>query len=284
MVAIHELLKSAHQQLKPITANPWREAEDLLCCALGKTRNEILLVDPCQEIPLPVTTQFTKYLSLRVQGTPLPYVLGFQNFYGLAFAVNPAVLIPRPETEVLVQEALRLVESFRTTSVTIADIGTGSGCIAISVAHALPTVPTLSITAIDISGEALGIALRNAKTHQVHDRITFVQGDLTIPLREKPQVILANLPYLPTDMVCANALLVQEPKAALDGGQDGLGVYRRLFNQIGARAWNTLHMIVEIDPIQEKSIMGELKARWPQCYVEFVKDMHGLTRVARVAL
>ncbi len=172
---------------------------------------------------------------IRIQkGEPLPYVLGHWEFFGLDFKITPDVLIPRPETEMIVEQAILWLQSRQAANqvrLRAADVGTGSGCIAIALAH---HIQNLHVLATDLSLPALKIARQNASMHNVLDRMDFVQSDLLPPhpsplLREDHfDVICANLPYIPTKILHDLQIYGHEPTMALDGGEDGLNLIRRL--------------------------------------------------------
>jgi release factor glutamine methyltransferase len=175
-------------------------------------------------------TQFRELIGRRVQGWPVAYLVGSKDFYLLRFEVTPAVLIPRPDTETLVQKALDLLKERPTARVL--DIGTGSGCIAISLKHGCPGIDVL---AVDVSPDALDVARRNAKTHGVG--VSFAQGDLFAPVTGEPpfDLIVSNPPYIAPSAIAELAPDVRdhEPRIALDGGPDGLAFYRRLVADAG---------------------------------------------------
>lgn len=179
--------------------------------------------------------RFDDYMAMvarRAAGEPLQYITGHQEFYGLDFIVTPAVLIPRPETEFLVETAIKIIREAGLESPLVADVGTGSGCIAVTLAI---EIPHARLIAIDLSADALAVARRNAEHHRVADRIDFIEGDFLDPLAragaaESLDLIASNPPYVGA----SDADLIQrevrewEPHAALFGGPDGLDYYRRL--------------------------------------------------------
>ena len=174
--------------------------------------------------------EYYKSLVLRhAKGEPLQYLTGEREFFGLDFQVNPAVLIPRPETEILVEAALGIIRERLGPKVMFADVGTGSGCIAVSLAH---EAPSSMGWATDISGPALQTARRNAVRHKVSGRIQFVRADLLDCFYGKPvfDMILSNPPYVPLEEYNAlpSGVRDYEPRRALYGGRDGLDFYRRL--------------------------------------------------------
>jgi release factor glutamine methyltransferase len=180
----------------------------------------------------PVTPEFLERfqaaIERRARHEPVAFITGHREFWGLDFAVTPATLVPRPETEMIVEEALRLLPA--SESATVLDIGTGSGCVGVSIAHERPGV---TVIATDLSHAALLVARRNARTHGVDSRVRFVRTDLSTGIGAHVNVIVSNPPYVPE--VAAPALLPDvlryEPHTALFGGTDGLSVVRRLFTE-----------------------------------------------------
>jgi release factor glutamine methyltransferase len=172
-------------------------------------------------------SRFKSLIQKRAEGCPTAYLTGQRDFYLLSFEVSPAVLIPRPDTEMLILAAADALKPLNQPR--ILDLGTGSGCIAVSLAHQWKTA---HITAVDVSPEALAIARRNATTHGVAERVTFLQGDLFAPLvaEAKYEMIISNPPYIaPTEIeTLAPEVRDHEPRLALDGGPDGLDFYRRI--------------------------------------------------------
>jgi release factor glutamine methyltransferase len=202
------------------------EAEILLAHSLGCQRTQLYVQLDLE----PTEAQRTAFRSLvkkRAERCPVAYLVGKRDFYLLTFEVTPAVLIPRPETEQLVLEALAILKPL--TAPRVLDIGTGSGCIAISLAHQQPKA---DVTAIDISADALAVAQRNAEKHQVASRMRFLQGNLMAPLdaNERFDLIVSNPPYIAESEYAELDADVRdfEPKLALVSGQNGLEVYQQL--------------------------------------------------------
>lgn len=187
-----------------------------------------------------------KYISRRQRNEPLPYILGFKDFFGLRFKIDKRALIPRPETENLVEEVVRHVQSSKIKGVEVVDVGTGSGCIAISLAK---NIPSAKIYAVDIDPNALDLAKENASTHGVEDKIIFLAGDLLNTLDKKVDIIVANLPYIPTSTIpfLQPEIYAWEPKTALDGGKDGMVLYKRLFNQAKEKLNKSGVLFYELD-------------------------------------
>ncbi|MBC7252197.1 MAG: peptide chain release factor N(5)-glutamine methyltransferase, partial [Anaerolineae bacterium] len=200
--------------------SPRLEAELLLAHVLSVERAYIL-AHPEHNLSPAESARYRQLIHRRAQHEPLAYLLGHQEFYGLDFYVSPAVLIPRPETELLVEEALAAARTSSSRPWCVADVGTGSGAIAVSLAvH----VPHARVYATDASAEALAVAEENCRRHGVSERVILLQGHLLSPLPEAVDCIVANLPYVSHaewDSLPAE-IAVYEPRAALDGGPDGL--------------------------------------------------------------
>lgn len=205
---------------------------------------------------------------------PKQYLSGFSEFYKLKFKVTPDVLIPRPETEILVDEVLKFAEEKLTDQekITIFDIGTGSGIIAISIAKNLKKA---KIFAIDISKKALEITKLNVKFHKAEKQIFLLENDLITNLKTAPDIIACNLPYIPTARLMFIDPLVRdfEPRLALDGGTDGLEIYRRLFSQMLENKIFPKMLIAEIDEDQGYTISLEARRFFPEAEVEIKKDL-----------
>jgi release factor glutamine methyltransferase len=192
----------------------------------------------------------------RQEGCPTAHIVGKKEFYSLDFAVSPATLIPRPDTELLVDEALRQAKPL--TDPLIADIGTGTGCVAVALAHRLPKA---RIVAVDISAEALETARGNATRLGVADRVDFRLGDLLAPLAGlRPDLIVSNPPYIPTNDIAGldPGVRDHEPALALDGGPDGLRVIERLAEQALSLLAPGGRLLVEIGAGQEEGARGVL--------------------------
>lgn len=216
----------------------------------------------------------------RMFGEPLAYILGYREFYGLNLVVDENVLVPRQETESMAEEVIGFVRAWFLGQVTIADIGTGSGAIAIALASSLPEACLL---AIDTSKEALDVAQVNVNKHGLSDRIDLIHGDLLEPLEYPVDIIVSNPPYLSTSDIARLTLEIQsEPALALDGGEDGLDVTRRLFQSAPAYLNPNGAMFVEIDPRHFHYVIDLAHAAFPQELVGFSNDLLGLPRIVQV--
>jgi len=231
------------------------------------------------EVPAPAERQLAQLVARRLTREPLAYILGRREFYGINLLVNPNVLIPRPETETLVEHALFMaLMGMENPALVIADVGTGTGAIAINLAIHLPNA---RIYATDVSDEALDVASYNIRGHNVADRVTLLKGDLLEPLPEPVDLIAANLPYIPTDRIPTLQPEVQrEPREALDGGPDGLDHIRRLVAQAaGGKLKEPGVILLELDPEQAPAVEALAHQLFPDAQTSVEKDLARLDRV-----
>jgi release factor glutamine methyltransferase len=249
-----------------------RDAELLLLHAARLTKID-LLTHPEQELSEAQMSAYRAAIARRMRHEPVQYITGTQEFYGRQFIVTPAVLIPRPETEHLVEAVLVLHPAPRG----ILDIGTGSGILAITLALELAKV---TVTATDISSAALPIAQRNAAALGATDRIHFVESDLfaAIPA-ERFDCIVSNPPYVPSTEVLEPQVRDYEPASALYAGDDGLAIYRRLLPAAATHLEPGGHLVVEIGHGQRDAI-GELLCASGFEGIRFIDDLQGIPRVA----
>jgi release factor glutamine methyltransferase len=249
-----------------------RDAELLLMYALGITR-AWLLANPQRELLREEETRFNALIAERATGKPIQYITGTQEFFGLAFFVDQDVLIPRPETEHLVEAVIAKLPKDR--AVKIADVGTGSGAIAVTLAHALPLA---QITALDISPAALRVAARNAAAHSVETRLRFVHSDLLDACAgEVFDVIVSNPPYIAESEILERQVQEFEPSLALFAGATGYEVYERLIPQAQRFLCTNGLLAMEIG-FGQSARLEELLHDWKN--VEFIKDLQGIPRVA----
>jgi release factor glutamine methyltransferase len=213
-------------------------------------------------------------------GEPLPYVLGWWEFYGRRFRVTPDVLIPRPETETLVEHTLsRLRPSPQ--PLRFLDVGTGSGCLAVTLVAETPTAHALGV---DTSGPAVRLARANAAAHGVGDRVDWVQGDLVSAVGGRWDVIVANLPYIPRHRLAQLEVARHEPILALDGGEDGLQVVRRLILALPRVLRSGGFAAFEIDEGQAETLVPLAEREIPGAKVDVHDDFWGRERFLTVVL
>lgn len=217
-------------------------------------------------------------LARLCAGTPLPYLTGKQEFYGLEFEVSPDVLIPRPETELLVEEALAWLIAHQGKH-KAADAGCGSGCIAVSLAR---HIPDLILTACDLSRPALEVTRRNSLRHGVNECIRAVQMDLLSGLSGPFDLVCANLPYIPSRTVDEIRVALFEPRLALDGGPDGLDLIGRLLAD--APRWLAPGglILLEIEARQGEQAIALAREALPTSQVTLLQDLAGLDRLVKV--
>ncbi len=210
---------------------------------------------------------------------PSQYIKGWVEFYKLKFKVTPDVLIPRPETELLIDEVLSFARP-GLARLTILDLGTGSGNIAISLASHLRGV-NVNIIATDVSKKALAVAKQNAKLHGVLNRIEFIESNLLEKITRQPDIIVTNLPYIPNYRIpyLDSSVKDFEPHVALDGGNDGFELYRKLFQQINKRGWKIKLIIGEIDYTHGELAIQEAQRYFPKAKVEVKLDLAQNIRV-----
>jgi len=247
----------------------WLEAELLLrhALCLGSVG---LFLEHDEELGPSQVKLISLLVDRRVSGEPVAYITGKREFYGIEFHVNPHVLIPRPETEHLVEKALEIVSLIKYP--VVADIGTGSGAIAVSLAA---EVPDARVFAVDISDPAIDTARLNARRQGVESHITFLYGDLAEPLPEPVDVLIANLPYVNS----ADCVASPEPQLALDGGVGGLDAIERLCNSLEGKLRPGGWVLLEIGQGQAETVQRLLREALPDARVGTIKDLAGIDRV-----
>jgi len=326
-IVVKQALSLANQKLKKAKIDSHALDSEILLAHVLKTTKETLYTHPEKKLKASRLVAYNKLIQRRARHEPVAYLIGHKEFYGLDFLINKKVLIPRPETELMVEETLKLLTCLpvgKATNylptgqagklpTTIIDVGTGSGCIAITIAKNLPlTLPSphgervsegrvrgIKFIATDISRDALKLARLNAHRHGVDKQITFLQGNLLNPFSRTPKlqakklksyklILTANLPYLPTAEWRQTMPDVKkyEPRQALDGGKDGLKYYRQLFTQLKNYSLLPTHyyLLLEICPHQAKAISIIAKQFLSPCKIEIKKDLAKRDRLAIIKL
>ncbi|MBX3038853.1 MAG: peptide chain release factor N(5)-glutamine methyltransferase [Anaerolineales bacterium] len=276
------------------------DAQVLLAHVLRISRPQ-LIAHPNAPLDLLQLDSATQAFARLKAGEPLPYILGQWEFFGLGFEVNEHVLIPRPETELLVEKAIAYLKN-NPDKRNIIDVGTGSGIIAISIAK---HIPDAKILATDISPNALQVAKRNAIKHGVQKQIEFVECDLlpdrrpltadrpdnlsTVQRPPSIDFICANLPYIPTQTLHELKIYGKEPTLALDGGEDGLDLYRKLFSIVSKNdnhfnKLNNLVWLCEVEATQGISATNLAKEFFPNANVNLHQDLAGKDRLIEIIL
>jgi release factor glutamine methyltransferase len=256
---------------------PGLDAEVLLRHVLGIDRTALFV-----RLPGPIAADalatYDALIEERTRDTPVAYLTGEREFMGLTFEVIPGVLVPRPETELLVSWAVSWLREREREPVTVVDAGTGSGAIAISVAVAMGPDWQGRVIASDISLDALSVATRNRARLDLHQHVAIIHGSLLSWVRGPVDLILANLPYLRPEQIAENPSLAAEPRLALDGGPDGLD----LIGQILADAPRVLAaggaIGLEIDPSQRDHVVNLARKLFQAADVQVLRDLAGLDR------
>jgi release factor glutamine methyltransferase len=254
------------------------ECELLLRHALNLSRTQLYL-DLDHELHPKQEEAFWQLIKRRLDGEPTAYITGHREFYGLDFYVDRRVLIPRPESELLVETALGLAQNHPLS--TIAEVGTGCGAIAISLALSLPEA---KIYATDISAAALEVALVNCQKHGVVDRVHLLHGNMLDPLPEPVDLIIANLPYVKQSELARMGSARFEPRLALDGGLDGTKRIHQLCRQVGGKLQPGGFLLLEIGQGQRRAVTAFLHTLFPTGKIEVVPDLSGIDRVVSLSL
>jgi len=247
-LTVLEVLKLASDHFQKRGSDSARlDAEVLLAHTLGLRRLDLYLKfdRPLSEVEV---TSYRELVAKRAKGEPVAYLVGHKEFMGLDFVVTPAVLVPNPDTEVLVQRAVEIVREAK-RPMRVADVGTGSGCIAVAIAHYAANV---EVVASDVSPEALEVARRNVVAHGLDSRIQLVCGDLMGPLAGSFDLICANLPYIAEGLPLAPEVVAQ-PARALYADAEGSALVTRLLDDSSSRLSAGGRVLAELDP----SIMAE---------------------------
>lgn len=298
MTATRALVEAGTERLRAAGSDtPRLDAELLLAYAIGVDRTAVIAHGDAP-VGIDAEAAYEGFISRRETGEPVAYLRGLKEFHGIALTVDARALIPRPETELLVDTAIAAVMTALTAGLDrpeplrVADVGTGSGAIAVALAVALRKrqVPPedLTLIAMDVSEEALDLARENAVAHGVGDRLRFVASDLLPPgARSEPfDIVLANLPYVRAGELDAMAgrpvSTTFEPRLALDGGDDGLAVIGRLLEQLPWGLAADGLALLEIGGDQGVMAPAMVEERLPGWSCEVIPDLAGLPRVLRL--
>lgn len=274
---VKDAVKKAHKLLSDANVgDAFFESELLLRQTLNINRAEFFLRTG-SEISGEEQSLFFRLVERRAKGEPSAYILGKREFYGLEFLVDPRVLIPRPETELLVEEAISILNKTGGKALCV-DVGTGSGAIPISITK---NTSCTQLVAIDLSEDALEVAHKNCLKHKVEDKITLICGNLLEQFCKKADLITANLPYIKNGDGYDNSF---EPKLALDGGTDGLEIINRLCRQIG----NTLKpcgtALFEVGLGQAQTTAKTLKNLYPKAEINIINDFSEIERIVKITM
>jgi release factor glutamine methyltransferase len=284
-VLLQDLLDTTAERLSPLSDTPQLDAQVLLAHVFDKPRTWVI----AHPTSTPDFEQAAKISALTKRlelGEPLPYVLGHWEFFGLDFDITPDVLIPRPETELLVERAVAWLQASPERR-TVADIGTGSGCIAISFAMHIPKVRILGT---DISLPALKVARRNAIKFNIAHQIDFVQCDLlpqhidSLSTDRHFDLVCANLPYIPTGKLNTLPIYGREPTIALDGGADGLDPFRKFFKLVPEWMASGGRILLEIEATRGLAVLSLAYDAFSSAAIHLHQDLTGHDRLLEIQL
>lgn len=261
------------------------DAKILLCSVLGLSISQ-LFAQSDRILSDEELHRMEGLLDKRINRVPTAYLVNSRQFYGMDFYVDNRVLIPRPETEVLVEEAIKFGQEWRKNNqgvMNIADVGTGSGAIAVSL---VANIPGSIVYATDISEDALSVAAINIQKHDFAGRIKLAKGYLLEQIIEKLQMVVANLPYIKeSDLALLPPEISKyEPRAALDGGKYGIGLVQELIKQSAGKIAAGGAVLLEIGIGQEEEIIRTATVNLPVAKIELTKDLSGINRVLKIVI
>lgn len=281
MAVLRTVIQDTHRKLDEVGIPDARLEAEVLVMNVMRMARQGIFAEQETEVSAQQQESLDALLARRYQREPLAYILGMREFYGINVVLTPAVLIPRSETEGLVELALFMaMMGMESVDLTIADVGTGSGAIAINLAIHLPNA---RIFAVDVADAVLDVAAYNIKAHSVADRVTLSIGDLLDAVPEPVDLIVANLPYIPTDRIpTLQPEVQQEPVLALDGGADGLDLIRRLLTQAEEKLKDSGIILLEMDPEQIPTVQELARQQFPNGSTSVENDLAGMARILTI--
>ncbi len=285
MPSLRNVIQETHRTLESAGIPDARLEAEVMVMDVMRMPRQSIFAEQESQVSDQQQQSLNAIVERRLTREPLAYILNYREFYGVNLLVNPDVLIPRPETETMVEHALFMaLMGMESRELVIADIGTGTGAIAINLAIHLPAA---RIYATDAYDATLDVAAYNIRMHNVTDRVTLLKGDLLEPLPEPVDVIAANLPYLPTDRIPTLQPEVQwEPIAALDGGPGGIDLIGKLLKQAAAGDRIKPHgvILLELDPEQIAETRSLATEAFPDAEITVERDLAGLDRLLVISL
>jgi len=281
MPVLRTVLQDTHQKLEAAGIPDARLEAEVLVMSVMRMARQSIFAEQETEVSAQQQEALDGLLARRYQREPLAYILGMREFYGINVVLTPAVLIPRPETEGLVEHALFMaMMGMESRELTIADVGTGSGAIAINLAIHLPAA---RIFAVDVADAVLDVAAYNIRAHGVGARVKLSIGDMLEAVPEPVDLIVANLPYIPTDRIpTLQPEVQQEPVLALDGGPDGLDLIRRLLIQAEDKLKPNGIILLEMDPEQIPVVQQLALQHFPEGSTSVEQDLAGMDRILTI--
>ncbi|PKB72333.1 MAG: protein-(glutamine-N5) methyltransferase, release factor-specific [SAR202 cluster bacterium Io17-Chloro-G6] len=281
MAVLRTVIQDTHRKLEAAGIPDARLEAEVFVMNVMRMARQAIFSEQEAEVSEQQQASLDSMLERRFSREPLAYILGQREFYGINVMVTPDVLIPRPETEGLVEHALFMaLMGMETTELTIADVGTGSGAIAINLAIHLPAA---KIFAVDVADEVLDVASFNIRAHGVSDRVSLAIGDLLEAVPEAVDLIVANLPYIPSGRIPTLQPEVRmEPALALDGGDDGLDLVRRLLSQAKDKLKEHGIILLELDPEQVPVVQALALKHFPEGATGVEQDLAGMDRILAI--
>ena len=281
MAVVRTVIQDTHKKLEAAGIPDARLEAEVLVMNVMRMARQNIFAEQDTEVTGQQQSALDAFLERRYQREPMAYILGQREFYGINVVLTPAVLIPRPETEGLVEHALFMaLMGMESTELVIVDVGTGSGAIAINLAIHLPAA---KIFAVDVEDSVLDVAAYNVQAHGVADRVKLAIGDLLDAVPEPIDLIVANLPYIPTDRIpTLQPEVQQEPVIALDGGPDGLDLIRRLLVQAEDKLKPNGIILLEMDPDQVPVVQELALNHFPEGSTSVEKDLAGMDRILTI--
>ena len=268
---VKETLNVASEELMKIGSLDARLEAEVLLRHVLKIDRATMFRDLDEDVSIEDSGNIASLVKRRTQREPLAYITGAKEFYGLPFVVSEDVLIPRQETELLVDTAIGQAKSLDKSEISIVDVGTGSGAIAVSLAL---NIPTSSVIAVDISESALTIADDNRRAHGLYSRVKLRRGSLLEPIVEKIDILVSNPPYIRSDKLTSlQEEVLQEPMVALDGGYDGLELIKKLLFQAVDKMSNPGVILFEIDSDQAAEAVKLSQQYFPSAITTVLKDL-----------
>ena len=268
---VKETLNVASEELMKIGSLDARLEAEVLLRHVLKIDRATMFRDLDEDVSIEDSGNIASLVKRRTQREPLAYITGAKEFYGLPFVVSEDVLIPRQETELLVDTAIAQAKSLDKSQISIVDVGTGSGAIAVSLAL---NIPTSSVIAVDISESALTIADDNRRAHGLYSRIKLRRGNLLEPIVEKIDILVSNPPYIKSDKLTSlQEEVLKEPMVALDGGDDGLELIKKLLFQAVDKMSNPGVILFEIDSDQAAEAVKLSQQYFPSAITTVLKDL-----------
>ena len=268
---VKETLNVASEELMKIGSLDARLEAEVLLRHVLKIDRATMFRDLDEDVSIEDSGNIASLVKRRTQREPLAYITGAKEFYGLPFVVSEDVLIPRQETELLVDTAIGQAKSLVKSEISIVDVGTGSGAIAVSLAL---NIPTSSVIAVDISESALTIADDNRRAHGLYSRVKLRRGSLLEPIVERIDILVSNPPYIRSDKLTSlQEEVLQEPMVALDGGHDGLELIKKLLFQAVDKMSNPSVILFEIDSDQAPEAVKLAQQFFPSAITTVLKDL-----------